>query len=129
MIEDILRRHNIKVTPSRLEVLSVLQKDDLTIKDIIKKFSNIDASTIYRTLELFLEKNIINKYISANKVYYTYNNHTHYLCCINCNKKIKLDKCPFDTQQNFYDFLIVEHTLTLRGICKNCQNSQNVKLS
>lgn len=123
MIEDLLKCNKIKITQARLDILSIISQNDINIKELIYQVKDINPSTIYRTLDILLDKNIITKYLNEdNKIYYSLNKHTHYLCCIKCHKKIKLDNCPFDNTNRLNDFIILEHSLAIKGLCKNCQN-------
>ena len=64
---DILQEKGLKVTPQRLAVLDALSNLKIhpttdNITDFIKKnHPSIAVGTIYRTLETFVEKGIVNK--------------------------------------------------------------------
>ena len=115
---EILKQNNIKITKQRISILKQLN-DYKTMKDLLKENNDINYSTIYRIIQLFLEKEIIKIEIKNNEKNYIINNkeHVHYLNCIKCHKKEKLDFCPI---QQINDFQIISHQLTIDGICKDC---------
>lgn len=120
--ESLLKNHNLKITNSRLLILSLINSLDInaTKKNIILK-SNIDKSTVYRILEILLKENIIEKNLNYNnEVYYSViEEHTHYIKCIKCHKKEKLDICPISNlEKNGYK--IISHKIEIDGICANC---------
>lgn len=61
-MEELLRKNKLKITRQRLEILNLINTldDNATIKNISSKMK-IDNSTMYRIIELLLEKNIIEK--------------------------------------------------------------------
>ena len=62
MVEEVFKKNNIKLTKQRKEVYELL-KEPQTVKDIINKKININPSTIYRIIEIFLR---ILAYIKYN---------------------------------------------------------------
>ena len=125
MVEEILKKNNLKVTKHRIEVINsiVNLENQATIQNIINN-TTIDKSTIYRILNILINNNIIEKDINYNNLdyYRLKNNHKHYIKCVKCNKTVKLDKCPIDII-NINDFEIINHNLKIEGICKNCRES------
>lgn len=123
MVENILKRNNLKVTKQRIDVLEAIVKleDDATITNIINN-CNIDKSTIYRILNTFVKHNIVIKDVNYdnNDYYMLKSNHKHYIKCVKCNKIKKLDSCPFDNIK-FSDYEIINHSLKIEGICKECK--------
>ena len=63
-IRSELKQNNLKYTKQRHSVLHVLKKSKvpLTLNQIIDKIDvDMDLSTIYRALDAFEEKNMVNK--------------------------------------------------------------------
>lgn len=125
MVESILKSNNLKVTKQRVDVLKSIIKleDNSTINNIISN-CNIDKSTVYRILNTFVKNNIIIKDINYNNddYYMLKSNHKHYIKCIKCNKMKLLDECPFDSI-TVSDYEIINHSLKIEGICKECRES------
>ena len=128
MIDNILKSNDLKITKQRKQILSIINElnDNATIKNIIKNSKDIDKSTIYRIIELLINKNIIDKDININNeiFYYINESHSHYVKCAKCHKKEKIDICTFDKinkdlTKNGYQ--ILTHKIEIMGICKKCQ--------
>ena len=116
---NLLKNKNIKITKPRIKILNQLKKP-ITIKELSIINNDIDKSTIYRILDLFLKENIIKVEIINNEKNYIINNndHVHFINCIKCHKKEKIDVCPL---KEIKDFKIVSHNISIDGICKDCQ--------
>lgn len=124
-MEQLLRENNLKVTKQRLEILNLINEldDNATIKNIANKIK-IDNSTMYRIVELLLEKNIIEKNINYNnEIYFKIReNHIHYIRCIKCHKKEKIEICPIENIEE-KGFKILNHKIEIDGICNDCFES------
>lgn len=124
---EVFKENNIKLTKQRKLVYEIISKlEDATIKDIQDRCLNdMDNSTIYRILELFLEKNIITKNIDDNIVYYSINKHEHkhYIYCIKCHKKKMIEICPISNIEKT-GYKLVSHQIKINGICSNCQKNK-----
>lgn len=135
-MHSLLTKTGLKKTIPRLTVLKVLHlaKNPLTAEEIYlnchKYQKSINLSTIYRILDVFLEKGlVIIPFIKDNTTAcYTINHHKHkhYLICQECNKIIDIDFCPFteiaNKIENETNYIITNHKFELVGICPNCQN-------
>ena len=123
--EHILKENNLKITNQRIEVLNLIDKLDIhaTLTNIKKQIS-IDKSTIYRIIEKFLEKNIIEQNINYQKqIYYTIKKeHKHYIKCIKCNNKQEIEICPINKIET-QGYKIINHKVEIDAICNKCQNN------
>lgn len=129
MIETFKKNH-IKITEQRKKIYEVIDllKDNATLKNIENKTKGLlDTSTIYRTLDFFLEKGIIEKSLNykGEVIYSIFSTHQHYFYCVKCHTREKIKNCPIKQIEN--DFKkegnhILLHSLKLEGICKNCIN-------
>lgn len=130
--ESFLRENKIKVTKARCYLLTILQqeKKSITAEKIYEKFKkeniSVNLSTIYRSLELFEEKEIVEKYPQSDGVIaykIKRKNHKHLLRCTICHKEIEVE-CPMrqieEMVQDETGFTLTEHNLTMNGICKEC---------
>lgn len=124
-MEELLRKNNLKVTRQRLEVLNLINEldDNATIKNISNKIK-IDNSTMYRIIELLLEKNVIEKNLNYNdEIYFRIKeNHIHYIKCIKCHKKEEIEICPIENIEE-KGFKILNHKIEIDGICNECNKS------
>lgn len=127
-----LRELGIQHTRQRASILELLKssKTPITINEIKEGLDvDIDLSTIYRTLLLFEEKNLIKKTILQDPLenVYDYNRqiHKHHLICLKCKKIVNIDDCPLSDYEarvaKNTGFIIQNHQLELYGICPECQ--------
>lgn len=128
---DVFKNNGIKKTRQREIIYSLVNEKPLTIKELLsKKTDEVDNSTLYRILDLFVDKGIFLKYINRDgHVYYMVDEgHTHYVNCIECNNRVKIQNCPIeDMKENIYKetgFTLLSHNMILDGICDNCQKSR-----
>lgn len=121
-MEELLRKNKLKITRQRLEILNLINAldDNATTKNISSKMK-IDNSTMYRIIELLLEKNIIEKNLNYdNEIYFKIKgNHIHYIKCIKCHKKEKIEICPIENIEE-KGFKILNHKIEIDGICTDC---------
>lgn len=85
------------------------------------------VSTIYRILAAFEEKGLVEKttWMGEGTIVYELKRggHTHYAVCLECRRRIPLQKCPFvhlQLEKESSDFTITSHKLELYGYCKEC---------
>ena len=87
-MNELFKEKGIKVTRQRKEIYNIVKANPSTIKEILKRKTNdVDVSTLYRIIDLFIKKGIFIKNVDAKgDVYYTLNEeHVHYINCIKCN--------------------------------------------
>ena len=128
---QILREHNFKATPQRVAITEILHKKghiniDSLYEVMIEKFDFISLATIYKNINLMLEKSFIQeiKIPNTKSVYeLTKASHSH-LACKNCGSiediNVALDGVMSDAiaQSNYK---IDSINLVFSGSCKNCQ--------
>lgn len=134
--KEFLKSKDIKITKGRIEILNILKnaENSLSAEKIYQIYrensTNINLSTVYRTLELFVEKEIIEK-ITLNDGIFSYRlkkqTHRHHLKCDICNKEIEIP-CPMsqieEIVQNETGFTLTQHDLVLKGVCRECKNKR-----
>ncbi|MBO5179214.1 MAG: transcriptional repressor [Clostridia bacterium] len=124
----------MKNTKQRTIIIQILQKakKPLSANDIFNRATkiqpNIALTTIYRNLEMLYENDLIIRYRIEDKEYcyeLKRKNHTHYLICKNCRKKVDLPECPLKELEknisNSTGFKITSHNLELEGYCDKCK--------
>lgn len=119
---EIFKTKKIKNTKQRTAIYNFVKEynGEATIKKICDN-CEADKATIYRIIDLFLEKEIFLKKVDYDgKVYYMLNEHYHYINCIKCHKRIKVDICPINDIK-VDNFTIINHNLELNGICNSCK--------
>ncbi len=132
-----LANFGLKETKTRRKILTLLEnsKEPMTAEDIFKVLleDEINLSTVYRTLNSFISRNLISKEIRQDGIavyHYITSEHHHVLICTKCNKKIFLDDCPYqEIDRSIYEktgFSIKHHNIELYGLCKDCQNKNDL---
>nr|WP_303874487.1 Fur family transcriptional regulator [Tepidanaerobacter acetatoxydans] len=139
-IEEKLKERECKLTPQRRATLDVLienQSKHLSTEDIYElvkdKFPDIGLATIYRTLQLFDDINIIKK-LDFNDGCYRYElsedqrHQHHHLICIKCGSVYEFDDDLLDElEEKIYrsnDFTVLDHMVKFFGYCKDCKETK-----
>ena len=132
MINNILLKNNLKITKARIIILEKIidLEKPITAEELfllVVKEDKINISTIYRNLNILVDKDIIQKATEINgQIYYLFNNnkHIHHLICIKCGEVVPLDNCPIrDMEEELIkttNYKIISHSLEFRGICPKC---------
>lgn len=135
---EYLHDHGIKSTRPRNLVLEILlsHEDILSAEEIyqeaVQRGETVNFSTVYRVLELFVEKGLVEKSFFPNTQKNVFSlchpEHTHHLICLRCHKTIDISQCPLaEFQQRIEketEFLIVGHNLELYGYCPECKKNK-----
>lgn len=124
---DLLGNVGLKCTHQRIDILKVLAgaTHPMNAEEIFGKTENISLSTVYRSLEQFHEKGIVQSETIRNssELYYSLKDqsHCHYAICLGCNEIRYVDVCPVHEHgMNINDFHITGHKLELYGYCDKC---------
>lgn len=134
IFKNYLSRNNLRTTKQRNLILNAfINSKHVTVEqlyDIVKKIDNtIGIATVYRTLNLFCKAGICNE-IKLNDGSSRYepnikSEHHDHLVCIYCGKVVEIFDKEIEQLQislsNKYGFELVDHKLTLFGICPECQ--------
>ena len=132
MLNEIFERHNLRLTKPRQQVFDILRNSDvpLTVGDIAKNCKNINRTSIYRTLLMFDNLNIINTITIGWKNYYElaepFIPHHHHLYCINCQNAEPIQSQELENLISHiskkYNFIVTKHHFELEGICEKCRH-------
>lgn len=134
---EILQEKAYKITPQRQIILKALldhPEEHLSAEEIHfivrGKDPEIGLATIYRTLELLANLDILHKinfgdgctrYELAEQEAH---NH-HHLICVNCGKVIEVNDDLLETLETWIEkkthFHITDHQLKFYGYCVDCQ--------
>ena len=133
MQESLLKNHGLKITSARIAVLSVLESNHLPLSaeriyELTKK-EGLNLSTVYRTLNSFVEAGLVKKEINQDKesiFSLESEEDNHVLICTKCHKTVKLEGCPYhevnEAIESQTGFLLQDHNTEIYGICPDCQN-------
>ena len=132
--EQILKEKELKITPQRLVVLEAIYtlKTHPTGEEIIvfikERHPNISVATVYKVLDVFVEKGIVRKVKTENEVmrYDAFMEHHHHLFCADSNRIEDYQNEELDTLlRDFFDskkikgFKIKDFQLHITGTFKN----------
>ncbi len=133
-----LHDSGFKLTPQREATVLVLlenEKEHLSAEEIYffvkKKSPEIGLATVYRTLEILTELNVVNK-VSFNDGVARYDlrkegakHFHHHLLCLECGNIEEIEEDLLgeveEVIERRYQFLVKDHRLTFHGICHSCQ--------
>jgi len=136
---SILKKHSLRKTPFRLEVLSIFLKNATKgispgfIEDAIKDFDRI---TLYRTLKTFEKSGLIHIAIDgSNDTKYALchddcsehnhlDDHAHFLCT-QCEETSCLENVVQPQITLPPNYKLSSAHLALTGICNNCSAQEN----
>jgi len=129
-IKSELEKRGVKPTFQRLCVLEFLEQNsehptaDLIYESLLKKVPTMSRTTIYNTLNLFLENGLVAPItITGTEVRYELATvqHHHFLC-LKCNRIYDVDvQCPLCRSGEIEGHQIQEIHGYFKGICKNCR--------
>lgn len=138
-----IQEKGYKLTEHRKMILRVLieNKDYLLepseiFEKAIKINKDINFSTIYRNLEIFLNLGIIRKIsVESGKSSYQIileSDHKHSMICKKCGRVEALKTCPFEkidmTVFEQKGFLPESHKFEVYGICQECLSNTSLKV-
>lgn len=128
----ILKDHNLKVTPQRLGILSIIgSSGHISIEDLYvqirRDFSSISIATLYKNINLMIEVNLLKEIKipnSKSKYEIVKEEHSHMVC----KKCFKLEDLELSLESFVYSaskksgYLFDDNALVLSGICPSCQS-------
>jgi Fur family ferric uptake transcriptional regulator len=134
-VDEILKRNMLSITASRKKILELFLSNTgaLSHGDIEKKAGErFDRVTVYRTLQVFLEKGIIHNIPTAyNSILYALckddckegqhrDNHVHFICN-DCGNTVCLDNVAIPSVKLPKDFTSTQIDVVVSGVCKECK--------
>lgn len=141
--KSILQKNGYKITKQREVIFKTLLEnasEHLSPEElhliVNKKDKDIGIATVYRTLQLFEELNLVYK-LNFDDNRYRYEltrdeeHQHHHLICTQCNK---VEEVSYDLTSNIegsisnnYGFKVTNYVLKFFGICSQCQNKNKSK--
>lgn len=133
---EALKEKGIKITKARIIIYEILTKNESSVTvdflyDECRRLGlSLNISTVYRTLEIFEEKKIVERfYLGEGRYSFAIkkNHHVHKLECSLCHKEIEV-ACPMqhigELLKTQTGFTLTEHKLDLKGICEECKHKE-----
>lgn len=129
---NIIKDKQLRVTSARTAILEILSKakkplDISSIKNELFKLNiNADQATIYRIIEIFIKKNLIERLQFEEKKFFyeIIKDEHHHTFCLKCGKITDIPICKVEELENDIEnnlgFKTQKLVLTFYGTCKNC---------
>jgi Fur family ferric uptake transcriptional regulator len=141
IFREFLKKKNHRITPERFVVLNEIYStdghfdaDELFLQ-MKAKGQNISRATVYNTLELLVESNLVNqnsfghKHLHYERIY-GYQHHDH-IICTECGRVVEFSNSQIEKLQEEevkkHGFIIDRHTLQIFGICNRTDCDYKVK--
>ncbi|MBI9049015.1 MAG: transcriptional repressor [Anaerolineaceae bacterium] len=130
-----MKKRGYRITPQREMVLAIMHKleEPSTVEDIFSHVQDIsksvDISTVYRTLELLQEFNLVSEIDTGDRqakfvLVHDHSPHLH-LVCKSCGKisgiHLQNIKSFSGELENQLDFQIDWQDVTFHGLCSTCK--------
>lgn len=135
MIIQKLKDNSISPSLIRIKIYDYLSKDEIhptvdeIYKNLIDSIPTISKTTVYNTLKIFVEKDLIrpiNLYDNKMRYEFIRTNHAHLKCDI-CSKIYDIPvKIDINVPNGLKGSLINETNILLTGTCSNCLESMNL---
>lgn len=131
--EQLLINKGLRLTEKRKAILQLLATnlkplDVVAIENqLFKKKLRIDQVTIYRILDAFVEKQLVNRlnFHEGKFRYELVQTDHHHIICETCGLVEEVYSCPLQRLEEEIkekqNFTISRHALEFFGLCKKCQ--------
>jgi Fur family peroxide stress response transcriptional regulator len=127
---DLLKEHNIKITPQRLAIIQLMdQHGHISVRDIYDKikerFPSLSLATVYKNINAMMENQFINELKIAgheNKYELAKERHSHSICR-KCGEieDVYIDTTTLaDALPKESEFNTEEVSVHFFGLCKKC---------
>ncbi|MFZ1749351.1 MAG: transcriptional repressor [Saprospiraceae bacterium] len=130
---NILKKHHLRVTPFRIEVIEIFSKAQkaLSSADIELILKDADRITLYRTLKSFEDKGIIHKAIDGTSTlkyalcdilcdeHHHHDEHVHFHCN-ECENTFCLDEVFVPHILIPKGFTVSNTNMIVNGLCEKC---------
>ena len=127
---QLLRAHNLKATPQRLAMASILEFHghttiDVLYEEMLRKFDSISLATIYKNIHIMLENSFVQEVkIPHTKSVFELTKEAHsHLVCKECSsiEDITLDMQNLSLQvDSLSNFKIESASVVFDGVCIEC---------
>ena len=132
MYKDLIREKGISITQQRINLLGTLDtlNKPVTIDELEQHLeSNMNTSTLYRSLKIFVDHGLVYQTDFREGVaYFEFHgtDHHHHIICTLCKDRTSIDLCmnsQFSELEKETGYTISNHIFEVFGLCKNCTSS------
>jgi Fur family ferric uptake transcriptional regulator len=140
-VQDLLTENGLRATPHRCRVLETITRSPRPVSareilDALDPESGINRVTVYRILDVLVEKQVVERISSADRSFrYGLSSHIHqrphaHFYCMNCGnmqclEEVNLDQLPF---KRSIPGNVSRVELRLDGTCRDCLAGKKTKL-
>ncbi|MGD8701632.1 MAG: Fur family transcriptional regulator [Desulfosarcina sp.] len=137
--EELLTGVDLEATPNRVLVLEVIGENRFPLSasdiyNILERSSTINRVTVYRILDLLVERDVVERISTGGRAFYYglapndhHKPHPHFYCK-NCGQMdcLSPESLVVDTEPLWKTFpgRIDKVEVRIDGICKNCEKRQ-----
>lgn len=127
---ELLKEHNIKITPQRLAIIQLMdQYGHISVRDIYEKikesFPSLSLATVYKNINAMMDNQFINelKIVGQDNKYELAKERHSHLICRNCGE---IEDVYVDTTSlaksvpDESGFQVEEISIQFFGLCKKC---------
>lgn len=130
----LLSSAKLKKTSARFTVLQFLdhvktpQSAEEIFAHIVKEHESVDRATVYRILDTFYKKGLVNRLeFSEGKYRFELSGEDHHhLLCERCGRIEDVSDCGVQSLEKEImekkHFFVKKHSLEFFGVCASCQN-------
>lgn len=128
-IKTLLKNQGFSATKTRLAVLqAVLRMQPVSMDQLISALPDVDRATVYRTVDLFVDLQIVKKVYTGFKYRIemsdSFQEHHHHLSCLRCGTiiDVRTPEIEYAIEQTAANngFRPVRHDIEISGYCANC---------
>ena len=129
--QAMLQRCGLRCTRCRRAVLEVIcaSREPMTVEQIagVLGEQGFDLSTIYRNVETFERRGLINRLDMGDGVrrYCGCDGHHHHIRCVRCGRIDRVDWCLIERMESqiaqSLGYKIIDHSLVFTGLCGKCR--------
>ena len=110
------------------------QRADFTVEglwhDLQQTNPHLGRATVFRVVDTLVNEGLLNRieFTDGSHIYRVCGDeHHHHLACTQCHRVLDINFCipdeQFEQVGQQADFIIQGHTLTIFGVCADCQES------
>lgn len=131
-LERLLAKSRLRTTTARRLVFRTLKMASAPLShvEITKRCPDIDKTSVYRTIELFIKLGIVVGVSHGWKQRYElaapFRPHHHHLYCVECGEteELRSEKLEEAVREvvSASNFIVQEHTFEMTGLCGTCQH-------
>lgn len=128
--ETYLRERDVRLTEPRREVFKILNEHDqpLTIRELLRYSQIAERTSVYRSLNLFVELGIVEAMQIKGKQRYElaepFKSHHHHLVCTQCGALVSIDQPKLERLVQHiasdHSYNLTSHHVELQGVCSSC---------